>query len=123
MKKHILLFGLVILTGVTLFAQQSVLHRANVNGKWGFGYLSLTKKDKLGYPVVDNLTIPAIYEETNTETISPLDGDIGGVKLNGKWGYIDAKGDTKIPFKYDEAGFFTDGLAVRSHWRQIWLHR
>ncbi len=113
MKKQFIIISIVVFTALTSMAQSS-LQRVNVNGKWGYGYPSLTKKDKLGYPMVDNLTIPAIYEETNAETISPVGGDIAGVKLNGKWGYIDAKGDTKIPFKYDEASFFSEGLAAVS---------
>lgn len=30
---------------------------------------------------------------------------------NGKWGYIDAKGNMVLPARYESAGFFSDGLA------------
>jgi hypothetical protein len=29
----------------------------------------------------------------------------------GKWGFIDPAGKQAVPFKYDEASSFTDGLA------------
>jgi hypothetical protein len=33
------------------------------------------------------------------------------VKLHGKWGYLDHKGDVAIPVIYDHAGNFKDGRA------------
>ena len=31
---------------------------------------------------------------------------------NGKWGYVDRKGNELIPFEYDDASFFSSGFAV-----------
>ncbi len=36
------------------------------------------------------------------------------VKFNGKWGYIDERGDMLIPAEYDEAYAFSEGVAVVS---------
>jgi hypothetical protein len=110
MQKKIIILNLCAIISFICSAQ-SYVQRVNVNGKWGYGYPSLTHKDNNGYGIVDNLTIPAIYEETTNETINPAKGEVGGVKLNGKWGFIDASGATKIPFKYDDASFFQEGLA------------
>jgi len=38
------------------------------------------------------------------------------VKLNGKYGYIDKKGEEVIPPKYDKAVGFSHGLA------QVWVN-
>ncbi|HXC06924.1 MAG TPA: WG repeat-containing protein [Bacteroidia bacterium] len=91
---------------------QGTLIRVEVNGKIGFGYPDPVKKDKLGYPTASSIIIPAIYDETTgfAETTEGL----AGVKKDGKWGFIDHTGATKIPFKYDEAGFFAEGLAFVS---------
>jgi len=32
--------------------------------------------------------------------------------LNGKWGFINQKGEQIIPFLYDDASYFTEGLAL-----------
>jgi hypothetical protein len=111
MKKQIIILSLIILSTVSGIAQQSTLTRTMVNRKYGFGYPSLTKKDKMGYPLIEALTIPAIYDETTNVTFSDEYENLIGVKLNGKWGYIDPTGATKIPFKYDEAGYFHEGIA------------
>ena len=111
MKKQIITLSLIILTTISGIAQQSTLTRTLVNRKYGFGYPSLTKKDKMGYPLIEALTIPAIYDETTNATFAEEYENLVGVKLNGKWGYIDPTGATKIPFKYDEAGYFHEGLA------------
>ena len=111
MKKQILLLCLFLATGLTGIAQQSTLTRKLVNGKYGFGYPSLTRKDGNGYPLVEALTIPAIYDETSNVTFVEEYENLVGVKKDGKWGYIDPTGATKIPFKYDEAGYFHEGLA------------
>lgn len=93
------------------FAQGSALARKMVNGKYGFGYPSLTKKDGMGYPLVETLAIPAIYDNTSPVTFADEFENLVAVELNGKWGFIDATGATKLPFKWDEAAFFYEGLA------------
>jgi hypothetical protein len=105
MKK--ILFLLCLALAANTFAQTTLI-RAEVNGKIGFGYPDPYKKDNLGYPAVGSLIIPAIYDET-TGFAETTDG-LAGVKKDGKWGFIDNLGKTKIPFKYDEAGFFNEGL-------------
>lgn len=42
------------------------------------------------------------------------------VKKNGKWGYVDFKGETRIPFEYDEAFLFTKWMEGNKK-REIWL--
>lgn len=42
------------------------------------------------------------------------------VKKNGKWGYVDFKGETRIPFEYDEAFLFTKWLGGDKK-RENWL--
>ena len=37
---------------------------------------------------------------------------MAAVKLNGKYGFIDKTGKEVIPFQYDEATYFYDGLAL-----------
>lgn len=111
MKKQITILGLAVICCLTGLAQQSTLTRVMVNGQYGFGYPSLIKKDNLGYPLVETLVIPAKYDETTNITFSDEYDGLVGVKTNFKWGYIDATGATKIPFKYDEAGYFHEGLA------------
>jgi hypothetical protein len=106
MKKILVILCLAIT--VSGFAQTTLI-RVQVNGKIGFGYPDPVKKDNMGYPVASSIIIPAIYDET-TGFAESTDG-LAGVKKNGKWGFIDNLGTTKIPFKYDEAGFFNEGLA------------
>ena len=33
------------------------------------------------------------------------------VACNGKWGYVNENGDLIIPYKFDQAGEFNDGIA------------
>ena len=56
---------------------------------------------------------------TYTELIAPKYENVGtfseglaAVKENGKWGYIDTEGNTVIPFQYDLAYSFNEGLAI-----------
>jgi len=110
MKMKIIILSLAVLSVLSAMAQ-STLTATLVNRKYGFGYPSLTKKDKMGYPLIEALVIPAKYDETTNITFSEEYESLVGVKLDGKWGYIDATGATKIPFKFDEAGYFHEGLA------------
>jgi hypothetical protein len=41
----------------------------------------------------------------------PFCDNRAAVKIDGKWGYIDQKGETQIAPKYTEAGGFESGLA------------
>ena len=34
------------------------------------------------------------------------------MKKDGKWGFINQKGEQIIPFLYDDASYFTEGLAL-----------
>jgi len=111
MKKQLILMVWLIISGITGFAQSTTLTAKLVNRKYGFGYPSLTEKDQNGYPLIKALTIPAIYDETTNVTFVEEYENLAGVKKDGKWGYIDATGATKIPFKFDEAGYFHEGLA------------
>ena len=37
---------------------------------------------------------------------------LANVKINGKWGYINTKGEEVIPCQYDAANPFSEGVAV-----------
>jgi plasmid maintenance system killer protein len=41
---------------------------------------------------------------------------ITSVKINGKWGFINAPGDSITPMKYDKGSRFSNGLAAVSVW-------
>ncbi len=111
MKKKFFILIVVMLYSAMSFAQDYGLTRVKVNGWYGFGYSSTTKKDGMGYPLVETLAIPAIYgNTTNLHFVSECE-NLVGVEHNGKWGYIDATGATKIPFIYDDAHEFREGLA------------
>ncbi len=112
MKKGFVLITLAVLCTALCFSQATTLTRKLVNGKYGFGYPSLTKKDGNGYPLIEALVIPARYDETSNVTFADEFEGLAGVKLDGKWGFIDATGATKIPFKYDDAGYFHESLAL-----------
>ena len=68
----------------------------------------------------DNNTIADKNKEENLINLSKYSNvrDYGEkimrAELNGKWGWIDKKGNTIIPFKYDLAGKFFNGMAVVS---------
>ncbi|MGC8866642.1 MAG: WG repeat-containing protein [Elusimicrobiales bacterium] len=55
-----------------------------------------------------DMIIPKIYEDAKGFS----DEGLCPVKLNGKWGFINNKNKTVIPFKYDDAGIFSEGLAA-----------
>jgi hypothetical protein len=111
MRKKIIILSLMVITSYFSYAQSSTLTRKLVNGKYGWGYPSLTKKDGMGYPLVESLAIPAIYDESSPVTFAEEYENLIAVELNGKWGYIDATGATKLPFKWELAGYFHEGLA------------
>ncbi len=50
--------------------------------------------------------------EARFDGAAPFSGGLAAVKLDGKWGYIDEKGKTVVPFDYDYAGPFSDGCAL-----------
>jgi len=61
----------------------------------------------------------ALAAKTYIEVIPPTFEDahsffegLAGVKLNGKWGYIDKTGKVVIEYKYDWVGWFIDGETV-----------
>ncbi len=110
MKTKVILFCLLTVSSLQSIAQ-STLTATLVNRKYGFGYPSLTRKDNMGYPLIESLVIPAIYEATTNMHFTAEYEDLVGVNLDLKWGYIDATGATKIAFKYEEASYFHEGLA------------
>jgi hypothetical protein len=111
MKKQLLIIGILLASTFISLAQESTLTATLVNRKYGFGYPSLTKKDNLGYPLIETLAIPAIYEAVTNMHFKSEYENLVGVIIDDKWGYIDATGTTKIPFKYEEVSYFNEGLA------------
>jgi hypothetical protein len=63
------------------------------------------------------MVVPAVYDE-----IGPFSEGLAPVEVNGKWGFIDTKGNMVIPAVYDSAGSFSEGLAqvkVNGKWGYI----
>lgn len=107
------------------------------NGKWGYidetgkeitpfiydeagdfceGIALVKENDKLRY--VDKDGKQVFYMEmicskknNNRNCVDNLDKELISVCKNNKWGYIDKTGKEVIPFIYDEAGDFHEGLA------------
>ena len=50
--------------------------------------------------------------EAQFDGAAPFSGGLAAVKRGGKWGYIDERGGTVVPFEYDYAGPFSDGCAL-----------
>ncbi len=64
---------------------------------------------KYGFKNGTNWTIKPKYEKAHDFS----DG-LAAVCMNGKWGYIDEYGETRIAFRYDDAKDFSNGLAAVS---------
>ena len=62
---------------------------------------------KYGYKKDDVVVIPAIYDDA-----MDFSEGLAGVKLNGKWGFIDKTGKEVIPIKFDIAWPFENGKAM-----------
>ena len=48
------------------------------------------------------------------------------IEKDGKWGYINTKGEQAIEFKFDGAGYFNEGFAVvkkDGKWGGIYKHQ
>ncbi len=78
-------------------------------GVWG--YFEYTKQN-------NKLT----SQNDNVETVSEIMERITPVELNGKYGYVNKTGKEVIPFKYDYAYSFSEGLAavkLNGKWRYI----
>lgn len=84
------------------FVNNSLRKATNIDGKVGF--------------VDDNrqLIIPYMYDETtgffNLDSLIVVD-TLAAVKKMGKWGFINLRGEIKIPFDYDGADRFGGQLA------------
>jgi hypothetical protein len=74
------------------------------NGK-GYGFIDRTGK----------MVIPAKYKQIQSSFESPLSKPfsegLAPVALDQKWGYIDKKGNVAIPFEYEMATAFNNGVA------------
>ena len=56
--------------------------------------------------------VPAIYEECMSFVLSQKPDKIFGVKLHGKWGFVNANGKMIIPCQYQKVGQFGFGLCA-----------
>ncbi len=77
--------------------------------------LLLLKKDKLYavYDLMGNKITDHIYEKSEYGALSITEkGAFISMKKDGKWGFIDKKGNTIIPFIYDDVREFSEGLAA-----------
>lgn len=78
--------------------------------------LFIVRKEKRGqdyrkYGLMDkkgNMVVPAIYESI----IYASEGLVAVLDKDGKVGYLDLKGAVKIPFQFDNAGLFENGIAI-----------
>ncbi len=73
------------------------------------GYIVLNKDDKYG--LIDalngNVVIPFEYEH-----LDDFSEDLIAAEKNQKYGFINIKNETVIPFQFDDAGCFSEGLAL-----------
>ena len=65
--------------------------------------VTAAEEEGLSYEVI----IDPQYEDAGS-----FSQDLAAVKKDGKWGYIDMEGNTVIPFQFDYAFPFSEGLAV-----------
>lgn len=62
------------------------------------GYFLLEKDKRVGFVDINNNSLTGfIYEDAE-----PFKDGLAAVKINGKWGYINAEGETVIPTIYDD---------------------
>ncbi len=107
---------------------------AKKNGKWGFidynfawfiepiydeiivdelgkGYAQnafFVRKGKEVKLIVDGIEINTVFEDAR-----PFNNSLyAAVKRNGKWGFINTTGEDVIPFEYEDALSYSDGLAA-----------
>ena len=53
------------------------------------------------------MVIPFKYDEADF-----FSEGFAGVKLNGKWGFVDKSGKVVVPIKYEDGRSFSEGLAA-----------
>ncbi|MES2701158.1 MAG: WG repeat-containing protein [Bacteroidota bacterium] len=95
-----------------------------------FEYKEISNYVDPGYAIATDYRLFA-FIDTNAKFVTPfIYEDVGEnfkeglmrVKKNGKWGYLNERCKTAIPFKYDEAQNFSEGLAavkINGHWSYI----
>ena len=68
------------------------------------GFFLVQKEDKYGYVDTNGVEIVAPKYEDARKFIK----DLAPVKLNGKWGFINKKGEIVVPIKYDGINFYNE---------------
>lgn len=102
----IVTFGLFHSPALQKTQSENKLVNLNVPAK----YFSYSINNKWGVKTPDGkIVIEAIYEEI--DRTRPFKEGLCRAKLNGKWGFINQNGDVAIPFEYELANFFADGVA------------
>ncbi len=71
-------------------------------------FIALNKGDKYGMADVNG----HIIKEPIYDNFSNYSEGLSAVCINDKWAYIDMQGNQIIPFKFDMAGDFSDGVAI-----------
>lgn len=77
----------------------------------GDGLIKAIRRNKPAYGIINtkgHIIIPFEYDELKVAKPS----DLIPAKKNGKWGYINLRNEVVIELAYDEAYFFSDGLAA-----------
>lgn len=72
-----------------------------VNNEW---YMNKITVDQKGNYSIEKFNTP--YEDAK------MFGDLGAVKLSGKWGFVDKNGETVIPPQFEDAKSFSCGFAA-----------
>ncbi len=73
---------------------------------WLYGYKTMTEYLEEGASDDDKFVISPVYEDAR-----PFFNGLAAVKFNGKWGYIDNRGNTVVDFQYDGAKSFIETAA------------
>jgi len=71
-------------------------------GDWNEDKIGAFRQEYPNYPFMDELT----------QDLTLINEELYPIERGGLYGYVNSKGKVVIPFLYDDAGFFKDGIAV-----------
>ena len=93
-----------ILTGALIVALTSTIFNSEVKAD-----ISEQTVPAVGVVADSKKTEELKYEEKNDDYNN---FNLIGIKINGKWGFVNKKGEETVPLKYDAANFFIKDLAT-----------
>lgn len=97
---------------VTLSLGSSFARAADCSGELRPYSDAVGGKQRFGFLYEGQVAIPAQFEEIGGRKESAFCNGLALVKQNGLWGYIDKRGVTIIPFQYQQAKSFSNGIAA-----------